>query len=262
MATAARHHARTGLAGQLLGIALGLSQVQATCNYSPPPVITQGQGAEPIGAGSYNAGAEVGYGAVGSWWKATNVGDPDINTDPAGAVRFRMGISDDVDVGLVGGYGADDTAVVAPELKWRFGRLVDTATDEKASFHAALVSGLGVGVAGFRYGGGSVDAGSHHPYLAPYTGVLVSGGIPVVQMYTGARVAASQTLGTSADLTLYPVLAFGVELRAEPLRFFVEGDMGAGYTVVNASDSALLGYVTTGVSVTFGHADPSHTAVK
>jgi hypothetical protein len=239
-------------AGKLLGIALALSQVQATCSYSPPPVLAQGQGADPLGAGRFNAGVEVGYGAAGSWWKATNVGDPDINTDPAGAARLRAGITDDLDVGLVGGVGADDTVVVAPEIKWRFAHLVDTTTDEKAAFHAALVSGLGVGVAGFRYSGGSVGAGSHHSYLAPYSGILVSGGIPVIQMFTGLRLAASQTLGTSEDLTLYPVLAFGVELHVEAVRFFVEGDLAGGYTVVDSSDSAILGCATAGMSITFG----------
>jgi hypothetical protein len=54
------------------------------------------------------------------------------------------------------------------------------------------------------------------------------------------------------DLTLYPTLAFGVELRVDALRFFVEGDLAAGYTVVDASDSAILGYATAGMSVTFG----------
>jgi hypothetical protein len=123
----------------------------------------------------------------------------------------------------------------------------------EAAFHASLVSGLGVGIGGFRYTGGSVTAGSHHPYIAPYTGVLVSGGIPILQMFSGLRLAASQTLGTSADLTLYPVLAFGVGVRPEPLlRVFLEGDLAAAYTTEVASDSGILGAVTAGMSITFG----------
>jgi hypothetical protein len=236
-----------------LPIAFGLSQIQATCSYAPPPVLSQGQGGDTLGAGRFNAGAEIGYGAAGSWWKANNVGDPDINSDPAGAIRFRAGVSDNVDVGVVGGIGPDDTFVAGPEVKWRFASLIDTTSDEKAAFHAALVSGVGVGSAGFRYSGGSVTAGSHHPYVAPYSGILVSGGIPVIQMFSGLRLAGSQTLGTSADVTLYPVLAFGVEVHpTDAVRVFVEGDLAGGYTLQDASDSAILGYVTGGMSITFG----------
>jgi hypothetical protein len=217
-------------------------------------MISQGQGADTLGRTHVNVGAEVGYGATGSWWKARNVGDPDINSDAAGALRLRYGLSDDVDVGLVGGVGPDTTVVAGPEIKWRFARLAEGPGEDAPAFHASCVSGVGLGSSIFRYGTSGLQAGTRHLYIAPYTGVLVSGGVPLVQMFGGLRFAASQTLDASrVDLTLYPVLPFGVEVRPEQsVRFFVEADLAGGYTTQTSNGSAILGYVTGGMSVTFG----------
>jgi len=232
---------------------VALSQVQASCVYAPPPVLAQGQGGDTLGRMRVNAGTEVGYGVVASWWKASGVGDADINSSPAGAMRIRLGLTDDLDVGVVGGLGPDQTIVAGPEVKWRFARLVESSSEDSPAFHASIVSGVGLGTSTFRYGGYGVDAGSSHLYLAPYTGLLVSGGIPLIQMYSGLRVAGSQTLDASrADLTIYPVLAFGIEMRPEHFyHLFVEGDLAGGYTTQNAGDAAILGYAVGGVSMTF-----------
>lgn len=232
---------------------VALSQVQASCVYAPPPVLAQGQGGDTLGRMRVNAGTEVGYGVVASWWNANGIGDADINSNPAGAVRVRFGVTDDLDVGLVGGLGPDRTIIAGPEVKWRFARLVESAIEGAPAFHASVVSGVGLGSSTFRYGGYGVDAGSSHIYVAPYTGLLVSGGIQLIQMYSGFRVAASQTLDASrADLTIYPVLAFGVEVRPERFyHLFVEGDLAGGYTTQNANDAAILGYAVGGVSMTF-----------
>src|ERR1700759_3216399 len=80
--------------GRLVLIAAGLSQVRASCSYAPPPVLMQGQGGDTLGPGRFNAGAEVGYGANGSWWNTQNIGNPDVNGDGIGAVRVRAGISE------------------------------------------------------------------------------------------------------------------------------------------------------------------------
>ncbi len=242
---------------RLLPIAFGLSQVQASCTYAPPPVLAQGQGGDTLGEGRVNIGAEMGFGASESWWETANVGDPDVNAGPTGVVRARVGVTENLDVGLVGGAGPDDTFVAGPEVKWRFAHLVDRASADQAAFHASLVSGVGIGSTRLVDQGNSSADGAHHPYLAPYTGVLVSGGVPLLQMFSGLRLAASQTLGTAPDVTLYPVLAFGVEVRPEPaVRVFVEGDLAAAYTVEDGSDTAILGYFTGGVSVTFGGDKP------
>jgi hypothetical protein len=235
-------------------MAVALAQVQATCAYSPPPMLSQGQGADTLGRSRVNVGAEVGYGAAGSWWKASNVGDPDINSDPAGALRVRFGLADDVDLGVVGAVGPDTTIVAGPEVKWRFARLVEGPREDAPAFHASWVSGTGLGSSVFRYGADGLQAGTRHFYIAPYTGILVSGGIPLVQMFGGLRFAASQTLDASrTDWTLYPVLPFGVELRPEKaIRLFVEADLAGGYTTQTSNGSAILGYVTGGMSVTFG----------
>jgi hypothetical protein len=208
-------------------------------------VLAQGQGADTLGHGRANVGGEVGYGAVGSMWNASNTGDPDVNTGPVGTLRVRYGLIDNVDVGVVGAVGPMSTLVVSPEVKWRFAHLVDGSGDDAPAFHASLVSGVGFGTSLIQYS-------ENRAYVAPYTGLLVSAGIPVVQMFTGLRVAVSETLGDLPDLTVYPVLAFGVQCNpTRSVRLFVEGDLGAAYTSQATEDSAILGYAVGGASVTF-----------
>ena len=107
-----------------------------------------------------------------------------------------------------------------------------------------------MGSSRFRY---DLSAGSEprHVFLAPYTGVTASGGVELVQMFTGLRFAASQTFGSGVDdLTLYPVLAFGVQVRpSRALTFYAEGDAAVGITTHGLSDTALLGCPSIGVSV-------------
>jgi hypothetical protein len=241
--------AAVGHRTRLLAMLAATSQIYASCYYSPPPVLAHGQGADTLGQGSMSVAAEAGWGAAGSWWKAKNLGDPDVNTGAIGAARLRLGWTHDVDLGLVGGMGREGILVAGPELKWRFAHLAPSGVNGAPGFHAALVSGLGVGAADYRYG----PEPRRHVYLAPYTGVVASGGIQVVQMFTGLRVAASETLGNGVgDLTLYPVLAFGTELRPDPsFTFYAEGDLAGGITTTDFHDSALLGSVTGGLRITF-----------
>jgi hypothetical protein len=227
-----------------------LSQIQATCVYSPPPVLSHGQGADTLGSGRAAAGVEAGWGALGSWWNARNVGDPEVTTKPVAASRLRIGVGENLDVGLVGGVGPQRGFVAGPELKWRFARFAPDAAPGAPSFNAALISGLGVGSAVYPYENMSAP---RHVFIAPYTGVLASGGIEVVQMFVGLRFAASETLGNDVtDLTLYPVLAFGVQLRpTRSVAFFLEGDLAAGITTYDTNDTAVIAYPSAGVAVTF-----------
>jgi hypothetical protein len=229
---------------------LAMSQIRAACTYSPPPVLAHGQGADTMGNGNMALGAEAGWGAAGSWWKAKNLGDPEVNTGAIGAARLRFALGDAVDVGVVGGLGPESALVLGPEVKWRFAHLAPSdAAGNAPGFHAALISGFGIGAADYRYG----PEPRRHVFLAPYTGVLASGGIRVVQMFTGLRFAASETLGNERpDLTLYPVLAYGVELRPFPRwAFYAEADLAGGITTTDVHDTALMGSVTAGMSVTF-----------
>jgi hypothetical protein len=230
---------------------LAASQIQASCTYSPPPVLSQGQGADPLGQNRLAVAAEVGYGATASGWNATNLADVEVNSGFVGVGRVRYGLSRDIDVGVVGGVGPQSTSVAGPELKWRFARLAPDNAPGAPGFHAALVSGFGVGSSAFRYDLGSGPQ-PKHVYLAPYAGVIASGGVQIVQMFTGLRFAASETLGSGVDdLTLYPMLAFGVQVRpTDVVTLYAEGDAAVGITTHRIGDTAMIGYPSAGMSVT------------
>jgi hypothetical protein len=204
-------------------------------------------------------GAEAGWGALGSWWNAKNVGDPEVTTKPVGAARLRAAVGDNVDVGLVTGFGPERSFILGPELKWRFARFAPDARPGGPSFNAGLISGIGVGTADYPYESMSAP---RHVFVAPYTGVLASGGVEVVQMFTGLRVGASETLGNGVgDLTIYPVLAFGVQIRPSPgVTVFLEGDLAGGITTHDINDTAVIVYPSLGVSFAFdrpGYVRPS-----
>jgi hypothetical protein len=258
---------RTAGAARIAAVALATSQLGATCAYSPPPVLSHGQGADTLGPARGSVAAEAGWAKSASWWNSRNAADFDLQGGAFGVARIRVGISDDVDVGLVGGVGPERTFVLAPETKWRFARLSMPGEKGSPGFHAALISGFGVGRADYRYevvpcpgspscGLRMVQAGEPPPrytFLAPYTGVVVSGGVEVVQMLLGLRLAASETLGNGiVDLTWFPVLAYGVQIHPDRLLgLYAEGGVAGGLTTNDWGDSALLGYVTAGVSLTF-----------
>lgn len=231
---------------------LAASQIQASCTYSPPPVLSQGQGADTLGQRRLALAAEIGYGATASGWNASNLADVDVNSGFVGVGRVRYGLDPDIDIGVVGGVGPQSTVVAGPELKWRFARLAPDNAVGAPGFHAALITGFGVGTSAFRYDLGSAPQ-LNHMYLAPYAGVTASGGVEVVQMFTGLRFAASETLGSGVnDLTLYPMLAFGVQVRpTDVVTFYAEGDAAVGITTHRLGDTAMIGYPSAGMSVTF-----------
>jgi hypothetical protein len=249
-------------------VLLAASQLGATCVYSPPPVLSQGQGAETLGTGRGSVAAEAGWGRSASWWNARNAADFEVRGGAFGAGRLRLGVADDVDVGLVGGLGPERAFVLAPELKLRLEHLTMEEADGKPGFHVALTSGLGVGSATYRYTTSGCDAAGpclrtvpngeappRHLFLAPYTGLSASGGIELVQMFVGLRLAASETLGNGIqDLTLFPALAFGVQLHPSRLfGLYAEGDVAGAITTHRTNDSGLMGYATAGVSFTADH---------
>jgi hypothetical protein len=249
---------------RFLPLLMATSQIGATCAYSPPPVLAHGQGADTLGTARGNLAAEAGFGKTASWWDSRNAADFDAHSGYVGATRVRVGVTNDVDVGLVGGIGPDSTYVVSPEVKWRFAQRSMPSEKGAPGFHTALVSGIGIGSAAYRYddrcaGNGCIhmlDAGQpkpRHAFLAPYTGLIASGGVKVVQMYVGLRLAASETLGNGiTDLTLYPVMAYGVTVKPDPtFGLYAEGDVAGGITMQDTGNSALIGYVTAGASVTF-----------
>lgn len=243
--------ARLPLWQRLCVAALAVTQIQAACAYSPPPLPSAGQGADTLGAGRTTIGVEAGYGTSASWWNASNMTDVDVNSKLVGGLRARRGLMPNVDLGLVGGLGPQSTFVVGPEFKWRFGHLAAPEQDGPA-FHAAWITGLGVGASN-DYDVNSNDA-SRDIFLAPYTGVLGSGGIREVQMYAGFRFAASDTFfDQTDDLTLYPVLQFGFLLRpADAWSIYLESDLAGGLTTVDFGDSALMFYPCAGVSFAWG----------
>jgi hypothetical protein len=70
-------------------------------------------------------------------------------------------------------------------------------------------------------------------------------------MFTGLRVAASETLGNRGyDWTLYPTFAFGVVLQpADWLFLHAEGDLAAGVTLRDTSDTGILAFPTVGMTI-------------
>lgn len=70
-------------------------------------------------------------------------------------------------------------------------------------------------------------------------------------MYTGFRFAASETIGDGhGDLTLFPSLSFGVQLKPTPsVAFFAEGVLAGGITTTDLGDSALIVYPSAGLTV-------------
>jgi hypothetical protein len=236
---------------RLATMALATTQIYAACYYSPPPMLSQAQAADTLGSGTVAATGELGYATAGSWWNSSNLSDVDVTDGVVGAGRLRLGLSDDVDVGVVNGYGPHRGFVVAPELKWRFLHLTPDGVEDPPAFHGAWISGFGIGAADFSLD--EAERGPRHAFIAPYTGLLASGGVRAVQMYTGFRFAASETLGDGhQDLTLYPTLAFGVEARpSAATALFAEGIMAGALTTTDFGDSAILVYPSAGVTVRF-----------
>jgi hypothetical protein len=197
-------------------------------------------------------GTELGWGTSASWWNAQTVADPDVNSALVGAARLRFGLVQDLDVGLVGGIGPDRAFVVGPELKWRFAHLRPEDVEGGPAFHSALVSGIGIGAADHRYRADDGEPDPRYVFVAPYTGVLASGGTQTVQMFSGLRVAASESLGNEiTDLTIYPVLAFGVLLHPHRAwTVWAEGDLASGITTRDIDDSAVIVYPSVGVTLT------------
>ena len=230
-----------------LTAAFGLSQVNASCSYSPPPLPSHGQTAEALGPGHASAGLEAGRGTLASWWKASYIGDPEVTHGWVGASRFRFGVGDNTDVGLTGAIGPERVLFGAAELKWRFAHFAAPEAEGAPGFHAAWLSGLGAGAIELR------GESQRRAFLAPYTGVLASGGIELVKMYVGLRFAASEVLGNHVtDLTLYPILGFGVQLRpSDWLTLYAEGSAAAGITTQDVDDTGLLIYPCLGLAVSF-----------
>ena len=232
-----------------LGVAaFGLTQIQAACSYAPPPVPSSGQGADTLGEGRMAAGVEAGFGTSASWWNASNMTDVDVNTKWVGALRLRRGMGADVDLGLVGGVGPQHSFVLGPEFKWRFAHVAAPEEDGPA-FHAAWVTGLGIGAADNYSGKARRDV-----FLAPYSGLIGSGGVQAARMFVGFRFAASDNFFNGRDdLTLSPILQFG--FLANPTKhwsLFLETDLAGGLTTQDFGDSALIFYPTAGLSYVFG----------
>ena len=218
----------------------------SACVYSPPPLLSYGQTAETLGRGRGSASAEMGLGTHARWGST----DLDTTTKAVGGGRLRLGLSDLLDVGLVGAAGPHSAYLAGPEVKLRIVHLADSDREGGPSFDAAWISGFAVGSALFPDEG---TPAPRHTYLAPYTGVLGSGGIRLVQMFLGLRLAASETLGNGErDLTWYPTLAFGVQLRpTRLLTFFAEADLAGGITTADTGYSAVIIYPNFGLSVAF-----------
>jgi hypothetical protein len=254
---------------RLVAMMFGASQIQAACGYSPPPVPSHGQTAETLNAGGVAVSAEIGRGTVASWWNASNVVDVEQSSGFVGAGRFRFGLSQNVDLGLVGGLGPRKTFVAGPELKWRFSRVAPEGAESMPGFQAAWINGVGVGSAGLRYDVDRCDETISEPascmmipddepwarslYVAPYTGLLVSAGTNVTQLYTGARFALSEALGNDLfDMTLYPSLGFGGQLRpTENLAFYAETDFGAALPTTDFGDTGVIAYFALGATLIF-----------
>jgi hypothetical protein len=228
---------------------LGLSQLHAACSYSPPPLPTHGQGADTLGPGNAAVGIEGGRGTLASWWNARYLGDPDVHSGFVGAGRLRLGTSDNVDVSALGALGPEHTTMLGGELKWRFAHFAPAQSEGNPGFHAANVTGIGVGALDLQQNAG------RHAFIAPYTGLLVSGGIEAIEMFVGLRVAASEVIGNDQnDLTVYPMLGYGVLVRPTgPLALHAEAVVAAGITTEDTGDTALLVYPSVGATLTFDH---------
>ncbi len=231
----------------LLTLAFGMSQVNASCSYAPPPLPSHGQAADTLGEAHGQLGVEAGRGTVASWWKASYIGDPEVTSGWVGAGRLRLGVTRNTDVGLVGALGPEQAFFGATELKWRFAHFAPPGAEGTPGFHAAWLSGLGAGELVLR------GESERRPFVVPYTGVLASGGIELVQMYVGLRFAASEVLGNAQnDVTLFPILGFGVQLRPNDwLTLYAEGSAAAGITTEDLNDTGLLIYPCLGASLGF-----------
>lgn len=240
---------RIATGSKLAGMALATTQIYAACFYSPPPMLSHAQAADTLGPGAIAVTGELGYATSGSWWDSSNLTDVDVTDGVVGAARARVGLGQDVDLGLVNGYGPRKGFVLGPELKWRFAHLTATEVASPPAFHAAWISGTAFGAANFSLDEG--EKGTRRGFVAPYTGLLASGGIQAIQLYTGFRVAASETVGDGhGDLTLFPALSFGAQARpATFLSFFAEGVLAGGFTTRDFGDSAIIAYPSAGVTV-------------
>jgi hypothetical protein len=229
----------------------GLSQIRASCGYAPPPLPSSGQSAATLANGRTSAGLEAGLGTSASWWNASNMTDVDVNSEWVGGARLRRGIGADIDLGLVGGIGPQRSFVAGPEFKWRFAHLAAPEVDGPA-FHAAWVSGLGIGAADHYNPNGQTV--TRDVFLAPYSGLVGSGGVSAAQMYVGFRFAASDNFfNDQDDLTLYPILQFGFLANpSQSWTLFLEADLAGGLTTQDFSDSALIFYPSAGISYAFG----------
>ena len=73
---------------------LASTQVYASCSYSPPPVLSHGQGADTLGTSHWAVAAEAGWGTNASWWTASNLGHPEVKSGWIGVSRLRYGLGD------------------------------------------------------------------------------------------------------------------------------------------------------------------------
>ena len=83
-----------GLGLRLCLVVFGLTQIQASCSYAPPPLPSSGQGADTLAHGRVAAGVEAGHGTSASWWNASNLADVDVNSKWVGGLRLRRGMGD------------------------------------------------------------------------------------------------------------------------------------------------------------------------
>jgi hypothetical protein len=72
-------------------------------------------------------------------------------------------------------------------------------------------------------------------------------------MFVGLRFAVSEVIGNGEeDLTLYPMLGFGVQVQPSSwCTWYAEGTLASGVTLQDTGDSALIVYPSTGLSLSF-----------
>lgn len=82
---------------------------------------------------------------------------------------------------------------------------------------------------------------------------MTKGGIDVVQMFVGLRLGASEVVGNDEnDLTVYPILSFGVEVKpTSPVTLYAEGSVALGITTQDTGDTALSVYPSAGMRIAF-----------